>query len=361
MVQTSLFIERLYQQIEHEMLQNIGKIIGNGEGIEADGVVNWQLNKLRDLGILRIEQLKVLAKYSGMTVKQMQNFIHEEGLAEIEAFDGRMKGFNKAGIGYIEPTNSIYMRLLALENQGADVMNMVNSNMISGSEQVYKDIITKASADVLTGNATLSQAVIKTAKEWAELGVPVLIDKGNRRWSAEAYTNMVIRNTQKNVAVSMQEGRMDDYDIDLVEITSHRGSRPSHVDYQGRIYSRSGKSKKYPALSSTSYGLIDGIVTGINCSHLMYPFINGLSTKRNEPYNKKESEDNYIESQRQRLLERNIRKAKKEKAMLESMGVDDNEIKLANAKVSKRQKEMREFIDDSGRTRRREKEQVVKV
>jgi len=361
MVQTSLFIERLYQQIEYEMLQNIGKIIGNGEGIDSEDVVNWQVSKLRDLGLLRTEQIKVLSKYSGMTVKQMQNFIHEEGIAEIEAFDGRLTGLYKAGVDYIEPTNTVYTRLLALENQGADVMNMVNSNMISGSEQVYKDIITKASAEVLTGNATLSQSMIKTAKEWAELGVPVLIDKGNRRWSAEAYTNMVIRNTQKNVAVSMQEGRMDDYDIDLVEITSHAGSRPSHVDYQGRIYSRSGKSKKYPALSSTSYGLIDGIVTGINCSHLMYPFINGLSTKRNEPYNKKESEEKYIESQRQRQIERNIRKAKKEKAMLEAMKVDDNEIKSATAKISKRQKEMRDFIDDTNRTRKRSKEQIVKV
>lgn len=358
-IQGNLLIEELYQKIEMEMLQNIGKAIGNGEGIDKDDVTQWRVSKLSQLGVLRDEQIKVLAKYAGLTQSEMKKFIHDNGLAEIEAFDKRTQALIDAGVEYQVPTNAIYERLLELQKQSKEVLNMINTNMITSSEQIYVDILTKGAADVLTGNATLSESVAKVAAEWAEKGIPVLTDIAGKKWSVEAYTNMVIRSTQKNVAVSMQEGRADDYDADLIEVSSHAGSRPSHIDYQGRIYSRSGKSKKYPALSETTYGDIDGIVTGINCSHTFYLYFEGISVKRYESYNKKESVEEYKESQKQRRLERNIRKAKKEKAMLESMDTSQEELDKAMEKILMRQAKMREFIEDTGRTRRRSREQVV--
>lgn len=359
-VQGNIFVERMYQQIELEMLQNIGKVIGNGEGVDKDGVTQWRVAKLSQLGVLRNDQLKVLAKYSNMTVQELINYINELGVTEIEAFEGRNKALVEAGVDYVPPSNNVYDRLLALEKQSKDVMNMVNTNMLSFSEQAYVDILTKASTDVLTGNATLYQSLIKVAGEWAESGIPAIVDKAGKKWSTEAYISMVLRATQKNVVNEMQEGRMDDYEIDLVEFSSHAGSRPSHIEFQGKVYSRSGKSKKYPARNTTSYGIgADGMITGIACGHQEYAYVEGISTKRYESYNKKESEEKYIESQRQRHLERNIRKAKKEKVMLESMEVNEEDLLKVEAKIEKRKEKMAEFIDETGRTRRKQKENIV--
>lgn len=358
-VQSSLFIERLYQEMEMEMLKNIGKVIGEGLDITDDEIVQWQVEKLSQLGMLRKEQLKVLAEHADMTVGQMKEYIHDQGYAEIEAFDGRMKALVDAGVDYIPPSNTVYERLLALENQSEDVMNMINSNMISGSDQIYRDIITKTSSTVLTGQKTPYQAARDTIKEWSRSGIPVLTDKAGRQWSTEGYVSMVIRNTQKNTALEMQNARMDEYDIDLLEISSHAGSRPSHIPFQGRIYSRSGNSKKYPALSTTTYGEIDGILTGIGCTHKGYPYVEGIHTKRHEPFNKKESVEKYEESQKQRYLEREIRRAKKEKSALEAMGAKPEDITKANQKIRDKQANMREFIKGTGRTRRRTAEQIV--
>lgn len=359
-VQGNIFVERMYQQIELEMLQNIGKVIGNGEGVDKDGVTQWRVAKLSQLGVLRNDQLKVLAKYSNMTIQELINYINELGVTEIEAFEGRNKALIDAGVDYTPPSNNIYDRLRALERQSKDVMNMVNTNMLTFSEQAYIDIITKASTDVLTGNSTLYQSLIKVAGEWAESGIPAIIDKAGKEWSTEAYISMVLRATQKNVVNEMQEGRMDDYDIDLVEFSSHTGSRPSHVEFQGNVYSRSGKSKKYPARSTTTYGIgADGMVTGIGCGHQEYPYIEGISTKTYEPYNKKESEEVYKESQKQRYLEREIRRAKKEKTMLEAMKANEEDLKELDKRIRQKQAKMREFIDQTGRTRRRQKEQIV--
>ena len=47
----------------------------------------------------------------------------------------------------------------------------------------------------------------------------------------------------------------DRMECDLVETTAHMGARPEHMDWQGRIFSRSGKSRKYPDfVKSTGYG-----------------------------------------------------------------------------------------------------------
>lgn len=359
-IQGNIFVERMYQQIELEMLQNIGKVIGNGEGVDKEGVTQWRVAKLSQLGVLRNDQLKVLAKYSNMTVQELINYINELGVTEIEAFEGRNKALVDAGVDYVPPSNNVYDRLLALEKQSKDVMNMVNTNMLTFSEQAYIDIITKASTDVLTGNATLYQSLIIVAGEWAETGIPAIIDKAGKAWSTEAYISMVLRATQKNVVNEMQEGRMDDYEIDLVEFSSHTGSRPSHVEFQGKVYSRSGKSKKYPARSTTTYGIgADGMVTGIGCGHQEYPYIEGISTKTYEPYNKKESEEVYKESQKQRYLEREIRRAKKEKTMLEAMKANEEDLRELDKRIRQKQAKMREFIDQTGRTRRRQKEQIV--
>ena len=360
--QTNLFIDELYQQIELEMLMNIGKIIGNGNGVDEDDIINWQVQKLSQLGQLSEAQIKTLAKYAGMTVEQMTVFIQQTAIAEITTYDVLLDDMAEGTLLYTPPTNTLYTTLEALERQGRSVVNMINTNLLQASSQVYTDILTRSAAQVLTGNITLQQALVKTAGEWAKQGMPVLVDKAGRTWSTEAYVNMVTRATQKNVATSMQESRMDDYEIDLVEISSHAASRPSHIDYQGKIYSRSGESKTYPSLKDTSYGQgADGLVTGIGCNHIAYPFIAGISTQRYQPYDKEESVEAYKQSQKQRYLEREIRRSKKELEMLTQMGVDNSEISAAMLRVKDKEANMEDFIDETGRTRYKQKERVVDV
>lgn len=75
---------------------------------------------------------------------------------------------------------------------------------------------------------------------------------------------------------------------DLVEVTAHAGARPEHAEWQGKVYSRSGKSKKYPDLVEvTGYGTGPGL-GGWNCRHSMFPFYENISTRT---YNNEELEE----------------------------------------------------------------------
>ena len=96
----------------------------------------------------------------------------------------------------------------------------------------------------------------------------------------------------------------------------------------------------------------------MNCRHIIYPYIQGKSTKRYEPYNTAENDRAYKESQQQRYLERQIRKAKKEVRVMEAMG-DKKGVKEVKMKVSQNQAAMREFINSTGRKRLPNREQIV--
>ncbi|MGF0055550.1 phage minor capsid protein [Peptoniphilaceae bacterium SGI.097] len=240
----------------------------------------------------------------------------------------------------------------------AEISKSIKRSALTGANKIYDDILKQAAREVQIGRKSYQKAAQDATKEWAKNGIPVLRTKNGAKLTIDGYVPMVIRAEQKRASTVAQEGELDAYGIDLVEMSSHAGSRPSHVPFQGRIYSRSGTSDRYPPLSTTGYGAVDGMVTGINCRHQMYPYIEGVSGKRFEPYDAEESKQKYLESQQQRHLEREIRRAKREKRALENTGADALEVKRANGKIRKRQAALRAFVEKTGRTRRYEREQL---
>src|SRR5690606_668684 len=106
---------------------------------------------------------------------------------------------------------------------------------------------------------------------------------------------------------------------DLVEVSAHDGARPLCEPYQGRIFSLSGNHPDYPALADTSMGDPAGLF-GVNCGHVKYPYIEGISRQRYKPRDPEVNDRQYENSQKQRYLERQIRYAKREQMMLEEIG-----------------------------------------
>lgn len=87
-------------------------------------------------------------------------------------------------------------------------------------------------------------------------------------------------------ANKLQDKRAEEMNCDLVEVTAHIGARvtkkldhTNHAWWQGKVYSISGNSDKYPGLKETTgYGLVDGL-GGINCRHNKFPFIERCKPK----------------------------------------------------------------------------------
>jgi hypothetical protein len=142
---------------------------------------------------------------------------------------------------------------------------------------------------------------------------------------------------------------------DLVEVSAHSGARPEHAAWQGEIYSRSGKSKKYPNFAKvTGYGTGAGL-GGWNCSHSFRPWFEGMGRTYNkdllEDYEAKKFEYNgkklteYEALQEQRHIERGIRRWKREQNALAAAGLDTSE---ASSKLWEWNWKHKDFLEQTG-------------
>lgn len=351
----------VFLSIEEQILINIANYLKKHKSLlTEDNITAWQAEQLSMLGDLTQKNIVTIARHAGMAVNEVTKMLENAGYSAVQEHEGDLQEAVQLGLliqaPSIEESVGLQDVLTSFQQQAKDVFNLVNTTLIQQSQQAYLDIINQTAGKVLAGVQTPQQAVREAARVWAEKGIPSLIDKSGKRWSTEAYINMVMRSMSNRVANTMQDTRMDEYGADLIEVSSHMGARPKCAPYQGRIFSRTGRDPKYPSLISTSYGQPDGLF-GINCRHVKYPYIPGITKQRYTPYDAEKNRKAYEESQKQRFLERRIRHVKRELQMMQTMG-DEEGIKIAKQKVRKRQAEMRAFIAETGRTRRREREQI---
>lgn len=166
---------------------------------------------------------------------------------------------------------------------------------------------------------------------------------------------------------------------DLVEVSAHVGARNkgvgpmNHESWQGRVYSRSGSSEKYPDfIKITGYGTGEGL-GGWNCQHGFHVWFEGISERAYTDqelaefanmkvmYNGKEM-SLYEGTQVQRGIERKIREWKRRASALEESGLKDPDtladLAKANSKVKEWQGEMRKFVKETGLSRDRPREQI---
>ena len=346
------------EETEQKLLVSIARQARVPESVTRDNIQEWQAQK-------QAEATRLQSRNTSIAIADLRTAARELAQVIEDVVDETVKRqddiINEAAQGVFVDVPRFTPALIQLiqgeQSQAIGQLQLIVQTMLHYSNQIYADILAEVVQLVIDRLITPQEALTQVATRWAEKGIPALIDRAGRQWSVEGYVNMFVRTTVKSVAVASQFTRMDDYDIDLIEVSSHIGARPRCAPFQGRIYSRSGNHPVYPPFSSTSYGEPAGLL-GINCGHQIYPYIEGVSIKRFKPYDEAENDRVYRESQQQRYLERQIRKAKREVEMMKAIGSEKG-VREAQQKVRARQAAMRKFIEATGRTRRYDRERIV--
>jgi hypothetical protein len=354
--------EILYK-MESDILMNMLKALNAGN----IGSATWQAQKLAQLGIVRSLNINTINDNLRIAIEEIQEEIQEsvmKGALSVDATQENLADFLPANADpKVKAVFDGWYRKTGNE------FNRMGASMLVSADKIYTNTVNSVTAEVLAGSKTGRQAIAETATDWAKKGLSAFKDSAGREWSTEAYAQTIIRTTQRNARREAGFARMDELGLDLIEISSHIGAREGCAPYQGKVYSRSGNNPNYPALSETTYGEPAGIF-GINCTHNAIVYKEG-SRKTFSPYPVKENEQAYENSQKQRSLERAVRAEKR--GLQEAMrGYDLSIASGATAKaqeykaqaeiykqrVSARQEKLRDFIDETGRTRRYDREQI---
>ena len=377
-------ITRVYEEITDQVLANLAKHF-NFKTLDSPSA-QWQIKKLSELGQVQKETLQIISKKTGQNEELIRTALQNSTNIALKDTEPELRKAFENGLlkdgGELNASPSIKRVFDNYLSQAKEATNLVNTTMLQSTLDAFRSIVSDVSyleqtiksgqeilnaetGKVLTGVSNRKEAVRRAIKRIADKGLTGFVDRAGRQWTPEAYVNMDIRTTCGNVATQAVFARNEDYGNDLVWVPVKAGARPLCYPWQGKVISTSnrtgtvkdllGKDIEIIPLSSTSYGKPAGL-WGINCGHTPPKiFTPGSSMIRGEVPDEEENKKQYAESQQQRAIERKIRYAKRDEMIARNLG-DEEGIQSAKSKVSRYQGEMRQFIKETGRTRRYDRE-----
>lgn len=367
-------VVELWGEIEEDLIRQIAKYvkraIDRGEGLSYTGEFRaWQL---KEANLLNDHAVALISKATGRSEKAVRQCIENTGLRVVKGDERIYRQALDSGQITIDPlpldqSPRLQAALDAcVENAEFGLSNLTNTRMshapngwetlTHATNRVYYDATNAGFLAMRTGEKSLDEAVRSSCKSLVDSGIQMVHWESGHQDSIEVAVRRNIRTAIAQTSGKMTIARMEDYQYDLVEVSSHFGARPEHAEWQGKIFSLTGSNGYENFYEVTEYGDMLGLC-GINCRHRFFPYFPG-TTPSFEQYDEEKNREQYEKTQRQRGYEREIRKAKRELAVAEGAGLDTTE---AKAKVREKQKAIRDWLnrpENSDLPRRYENEQI---
>lgn len=116
------------------------------------------------------------------------------------------------------------------------------------TEDAFRRIGLEQTGIGLVAGAGRKQVARAIARELARDGATGYLDTRGRRWQLDHYATMVARTTTRAAASAATDARMEEHGLDLVTISSHEHPRDICTPFDGKTFSRSGRSRRWPKL-----------------------------------------------------------------------------------------------------------------
>ena len=307
---------QLHEYIIRQIVDRMMIRIGRGDDYLLTSSDAWRIQVLQDSGYLLQDITEELAKYTKQQEKEIKAAMEEAGVKALEYDD---KIYQAAGLSPMPLTQSPALIRLMERSYNATLGEW--RNMTRGTAEAAQRLFLNecdfAYNKVMSGATSYSQAVREAVETVTSGGVYVDYPSGHRD-TIEVATARAVRTGIAQAAGDISIKRMEEMDWDTILVSAHIGARTgdggqnpgNHLWWQGQFYSRTGRDKRFPNFyERTGYGTGVGL-SGYNCRHSF-----GSGDGVNNPYTDIQTADNVrMEKleQRQRTLERRVRKTKRE-------------------------------------------------
>lgn len=274
------------------------------------------------------------------------------------AWNNDLSMWQEHGVDLKHP-NSMSQLLAAFQAQTAGQLKNLTKTMgfkntvlgTTGVLNAYQREMDLALLKVSTGTFSYDQAVNDCIHRLAQSGLRSIDYASGKTYQLDTAVRMSVRTGMSQLAGKVMEENLKSSGQDLVITSQHMGSRPEHAPWQNKVFSYSGKSKKYPDFfKETGYGTAAGL-KGVNCTHDFYPFWEGASVIPDDivepdPVAVNGREYTYYQAtQQQRKMERGIRATKREIEAQRAIGGDTTELQ---AQLRKQTTDYHMFSKDVG-------------
>lgn len=357
----SATVRDLYADAELRLLEIMARQLA--DGFEAPG---WAVAKLAAIQPLRRAAQGVVDALA--TAMQLEVFS-----AVTEAYDiGARAGLAELGalsdadarrVDDSTPNTRAVDRLAA---ETVELVTETHRGILRGALDAFRQVIAAVSATPLLGIDTRRQAAQRAMQQFADRGVRSFVDKSGRSWQMTSYAEMAVRTAVGRAAVAAHGDRLRAAGIGLVIVSNAPHNCELCAPYEGKVLALDGPggAQTIEVEHATDDGRTVRVhVTGSlddarrhglqhpNCRHSTSAYLPGVTRA---PVEHSEDPAGYEASQRQRAIERAIRKWKNRSAA----AMTPEAKRAAEARVRQWQGRMREHLAQHPELiRRREREQ----
>lgn len=337
-----------------------------------------QILRVQESGLLYDEVIAEVAHYANASEQQVRTLFEDAGIQAIK-YDSTI--YTAAGL--FPPPLAMTPTALQVLNAGLKktqgYLQNLTKTTANGAQQAFIRATTIAEMQVDSGAFDYVSAIRNAVRTAIEGGEWVTYPTGHHD-RLDVATRRAVLTGVNQTAAEVSLSYADGMECDLVEITAHAGARPEHAVWQGKVFSRSGKSNKYDDFkSSTGYGTGAGLC-GWNCRHNFYPYFEGLSISA-YPKTKLKAYENqtvtyngdkipyYDATQKQRAMERAIRDSKRKVAGLDeavksakgepTAKAMEQEFSEVAIRLKRQEAALKDFTQQTGLLRQQEREQVA--
>lgn len=355
------YLVGLYQELEREVLQDIARRVRKTERLTETAEI--MAKSMRENGYSAAEihaevmkKLNATPEYRRMIAENTYAYKQEVkqkiaetvktakeagdkliGEAGEMAFNEDLSMWEQGGVDLKQP-NSMKQITNGFKAQAKnDLKNITGTTAFKTpllgtvkTAEAYQRSLDLALLKVSTGTYSYRQACDDVIKEFTRSGLRTVDYASGRTYQVDTAVRMIVRTSTAQLAGKITEANCRTTGQDLVIISQHMGSRDTHAGFQNKVFSMSGKSKKYPDIHAPlgegcAYGRPEGL-QGPNCTHMFYPFWEGISEipeplKEPDPVEYKgRSYTRYEATQQMRAMEREIRVLKREKYVARTGG-----------------------------------------
>lgn len=324
----------MYQDLENWIISDIAtRLIKSGE---LSGTADRELWKLQQMGLHNTEIVKRISEMSGKSRNEVRRLLRDSVMTSFSDDKEVLTQISASDI--ISPLKN-NMAILAMNAELIKTSGELDNLTKTTINQTQKDLLNmlnEVDYRVASGMQSYSSAVCEILDRYAESGVMVEYPTGTKR-SLEAAVRCCIVTSMNQTAAQVTNVYIAQNKIEYVLVSAHPGARydkkdptgiSSHDHWQGKAYKIIGSEPGFPnLLESTGYTIDPKTGTGTvvnllglhgyNCRHSHGPWRKGMVNKYldengNVNINADESQKLYDLQQKQRFLEREIRKTKRE-------------------------------------------------
>lgn len=339
------------------LIEEIARRISEAGQLTA--TASYQVWRAQQLGLSQKEikkRLKKLLKVSSDELEQLLTQAAETGYN----FDIRNLP-TEAAIPFAD--NSAIQQIVSAAVQLAqdDLSNITQTigfvtanGKAFGLTDAYNQACDFAFMKVSTGAQDYNSAIREATRNLAEKGIVTIDYESGVHTSLEAAVRRNIMGGLGLMQEKINKQNHDDFGCDGWEISAHAASAPDHEPIQGRQYS----DAEFEKLNNS---LVRRIGT-LNCGHVAFPVILGVSAPQYTPeelaemdrQNEKGIDYNgkhytmYKATQKQRKLERDIRKQKRRILVAEQNPNDPDRLRQSQIKYQVLNQEYKRFSKAAG-------------